>query len=134
MSHEPGHEPDAVWTRTIIGIGLGLFGLVVFAMVITGLTLKWLIPSSPPTGTDQVWKLQNRVPGVQSNQAYERERIVAEERAFLKQYAWQDDAHTIARIPIERAIEIQSDPALRSRHATVDNRPQNAGPPLEDSP
>lgn len=102
------HEPDAVWAGTVASIGIGLLLLVILGLIGIAIAFKILIPSQPLVGAGDEWIRQHQAPGVQPNQAYERERLLADEESFLQQYAWQDKDRGVARIPIERGIEIMA--------------------------
>lgn len=116
MTHEPtkspdsnearGHASDVIWTGVVALLGIGLLTLIMLAMLGTWTAFHWFVPRPPQADAGVKWTAQNRVPGVEANQAYGRGKLLAEEREFLRQYAWQDDERTVARIPIERGIEL----------------------------
>ncbi|MEO8494580.1 MAG: hypothetical protein ABI614_05895 [Planctomycetota bacterium] len=108
-----GHEPDAVSVRWMAGIGLGLLAVVIAAAAGIALAFKVLVPPAPLITADKEAREQLMTPGVQPNQAYDRQRIEAEERAMLSHYGWQDQEHRMARIPIERAMELMAQRKLQ---------------------
>ncbi len=92
-----GHEPDTVSVRRMAWIGLGLFALVVATLAGVALALKSLVPQTPLVSAGKEARQQLMTPGVQPNQAYDRERIEAAERAMLSHYGWQDKEHGVAQ-------------------------------------
>lgn len=105
-NQERGHASDVIWTGVVALLGIGLLILIMLAMLSTWTAFRWFVPEPPQADAGVKWTTQNRVPGVEANQAYGRGKLFAEEREFLRQYAWQDDERTVARIPIERGIEL----------------------------
>lgn len=105
------HEPDSIWSRSLAAIGIGLLLLVIVTLFGVGLAFKIFFPQKPPINAADAWSRQP-APGVQPNQAYDYEQLLAEEKTFLGQYAWQDKDRGIARIPIERGIEIMAERKL----------------------
>lgn len=107
------HEPDWVWTGSIVSIGVGVVLLVIFAMIGVATVFRDLIPQRSLVDSGVEWNRQHNLPGVQPNQAYDRQRLLMEEEAYLNQYGWQDKDRGIARIPIERSIEIMAQQNLQ---------------------
>lgn len=110
---ERGYSPDAVWTRTVAGLGVGLLLLAVLIMFGISIAFRTLLPEAQLQDAGKEWRMQHHAPGVEPNQAYSRQRILADENASLRQYAWSDEEHKFAQIPIERAIEIMADRKLQ---------------------
>lgn len=118
MTHEPtksrdsnverGHASEAIWPGVVALCGVGLMTLIILAMIGTWTAFHWLVPGPPLTDAGVAWRAQNRLPGVEPNQAYGREELLAEEQAFLRQYAWLDKERAVAHIPIERGIELMA--------------------------
>lgn len=106
--HELGHTPDAIWSGTIAALGIGLLVLIILAMIGAWSVFHWMYPGPSPTRGTAQWHAQNLIPGVEPNQAYGRARLLAEERAQLQQYGWQDKERGMARIPIDRGIELMA--------------------------
>ncbi len=126
-----GHEPDAVNVRAMALIGLGLLSLVLIAVVGVALAFRSFVPDPPLVTAEKQWQRQNTNPGVVPNQAFDRQRIQANEQALLSRYRWLDKEHRAAQIPIERAIEMM---AQRRLQVQWPRSQQAATPVRSDSP
>lgn len=121
------HEPDSIWTGSIATVGVGLLLLVTLALIGIATAFRVLLPDLPAIGAGDAWTRQHQAPGVEPNQAYDRQRILAEEQAYLKQYAWQNKEAGIARIPIERGMEIMAERGLNVEWPSRDSTRQADG-------
>ena len=109
---ERGHESYALGARPILVAVAFLFGGVVFALVaMAGLGMLFVnqydgdavvgfhgIQIEPPSS----------VPAVNVDQLGALRRLREQEHAVLTKYSWVDRGTGIARIPIERAMEIEA--------------------------
>jgi hypothetical protein len=109
---EGQHEPDGTWAGWVAIIGGGLLLMVILALLGIWIAFKTVLPHQPLVGAEVEWNQQQAAPGVEPNQAYGREKLLAEEETFLGNYAWLDEERGIARIPIERGIEIMAERKL----------------------
>lgn len=105
-ARERGHEADTLWNKTVLASGLGLLGLVLLGMLVLyiGVT-KFAAGRVIDRPGDQWQRIQVGV-GVTPSQTSDRHRIDAAERDWLQSYGWQDQEKEIARIPIDRAIDL----------------------------
>ncbi len=109
------HSPDGVWSGTVALSSLGLLVLIILAMIGTSSVFHWLYPGPALKNAGAEWNSQNDIPGVSPNQAYQRGKIEAEEQTYLTEYAWQDKKRGMARIPIQRGIELMAERDLSVR-------------------
>jgi hypothetical protein len=106
MSEQPqaetistGHEPIETGVRGVWLTGVVLTGVVVASFVLIAALMKgfYVEDREPPviqtTGTDLVEPRQ-------------LQELQARERKLLSEYQWVDPAAGVARIPIDRAIQI----------------------------
>ncbi len=109
-----GHEPSKLAVRTIAITGISLFLVAACGMGIVALVLKskTQLPADTSTASEE-WKHGATDPGVQPNQAAERQRFAQRNQERLRSYGWANDEHSAARIPIERAMEIMAEHKLQ---------------------
>ena len=106
LARQLGHEPVGTNAR-IIGVSLTIFfvALVASLMLVAALSAYFSIryqtgpaaamPNPPAT-----------VPLLDARQADELRDLRAQERKLLTEYAWINQGAGVARIPVNRAIEI----------------------------
>lgn len=115
---DPGHEPLSIsikWVAiTTLGLAL-LIGLTIWAMIPLTRAL------SPRDAAEQVESFvelpveaPQRTVGLNPNQAQDRLAREDEQREWLGEYAWLDQQEQVARIPIERAMEIVRERGLQT--------------------
>jgi len=107
-----GHEPVEADARSIwIGLG-GIFAILFIAMIViaglvalfasyrSGQPTKTAVenPIEPPPGT----------PELDANQNMQLRVLRTRERKLLTEYGWVDQQAGLARIPIERAMQISA--------------------------
>jgi hypothetical protein len=120
-SIELGHEPvetdvRAVWrtAAVITGVVLGAFLLIVGMM-------KWFgrVEGSPASGysekPDLNWSKQNSL-----------QQLRNQEQALLSNYGWIDREAGVARIPVDRAIEIITQNGLPTQLQGLSSSGQNS--------
>jgi protein SCO1 len=106
MRQHDSHESYEVfagrlhWIAAIIVISLGGIVWLMYLLANTWLAPLPGPPRLPPPAT----------PRLQAHPHQELEALNARERAALEGYRWIDPQHGIAHIPIERAIELMSQP------------------------
>lgn len=130
---ETGHEPSAVNMRAIWWSGIGLAVLIVGSFVLMWQLLVMFSrdqATSPDAGTDMAVRASqpSRLPDspeLNPDQTVALRQLRDRERAWLDEYEWLDRQAGIARIPIDRAIEIVSTSGLPT---TSDFAPAVGGP------
>ena len=109
-SEQLGHEPSEPGMFPIVLSMVGFLGITMFGLAVVGFVLTRFSASrernlanpavrsteSPPSS----------VPALSAHLADDLEQLRARERQLLTQYRWLDEKAGIARIPIERAIDI----------------------------
>lgn len=115
-----GHEASNLNLRGIALFSIGLVALAVGIHLIMGVLMsrfagdaRNLERSRPPRFAD----VRGQFPGVklQENAARDMVHFRREEREALRGYGWADRKAGIARIPIDRAIDILAERGLPSR-------------------
>lgn len=116
-----GHESDAVPAKTIITVAFSLLLLAGTALLFVAVIMqRHDVSEHEVTRASDQWRLQNRNPGVQPNQAFTREQLEARLRLQLSSYEWKDGRHQIARIPIERAMQLLAERQMKFTFASAD--------------
>ena len=117
-----GHEPLSVPVRAL-AVGAALILFVVFAamLLMYGLVIGTVAPQT--AGELRTEAERQRIeterppdPQVEPNQAGGLEQLTKANERLLESYGWVDERQGIARIPVERAIELlaeRGDPALK---------------------
>ncbi|QDU98096.1 hypothetical protein [Lignipirellula cremea] len=127
----PGqHEPDVVNTRVILIASGGL--ALLLTLVLTGMYLVvYQLPSLEENASPQPARLPRqtdslRGPLVTTNQVQQLQELREAETLQLHQYEWIDQAAGVARIPIERAMQILAEnpvpPAKPPAEETTDDQ------------
>ena len=106
-----GHEPDQVNVRIILISGVALFGVMAGSFLLVFALWRGL---DYATGDDPTVGIASRdktpvppgVPVLDADQATQLIQLRESQLAWLNEYQWEDRAVGIARIPIERAMEI----------------------------
>lgn len=110
-NHDPSSmpEPNSFAAWWVAAVGLGLLGLI--AVVLLGLAtgLQLLLPDTGLVDAQTEWNRAESSPGVMPNQAYARRAYQTRWNERLQSYGWQDDQHSIAHVPIDRAMEMMVD-------------------------
>lgn len=124
MSGEARPEPASVATRPVLVIALGFLGFVALSLMALRTYYAWSVREpvvSPPRAFAQ--------PQLQSNPRADLARLQTEQAGRLQGYAWVDRADGVARIPIERAMQLLSERGERA-YAPLESVP----PPAEAAP
>jgi hypothetical protein len=96
------YERRDVSPRAVVFGVLGLFGMIaVAALVVAGLFQFW--PAAPPAPPGP----NVPPPRLEGHEGEDRPALEAAAQAKLQGYGWTDRAAGRARIPIERAMELQ---------------------------
>lgn len=99
----PGYETKDVNTRGVFLTGLGLAIALVIVLGATGLFFHSLDIQKPLTTATPVIPPE---PRLQVDPANDLHTMQATQQAILNSYDWVDEGNGIARIPIDRALEI----------------------------
>lgn len=118
---QQGHEPNRFSARIVLAAGAGLAVTIALAF--------WLVfamfedyaargepPSELPPSLRQAIQ-QSGEPALSPRQPLQLEQMRAAERKVLNTYAWIDKQEGLARIPIDRAIDILAKNGLPARDA-----------------
>ena len=124
-----GHEPTEIKIRPAILVAIGIVVLVVTVTTVLGGLMslfkteeKALGLSSPALYKDDAGQFPE--PRLQRNTTDDMAKFLDNERAGLESYGWVDRQAGIARIPIERALELMAERGL----PTADTRPKSTEP------
>ena len=112
-----GHEPLDVDTRAVWIFAGVLVGTIILSLAFIGWLLWFLSGRSAPTITDATDEATPRaisVPDLDANQLDQLRRLRAEEEVALTNYSWIDSQAGIARIPIDRAMQIVAERGLEA--------------------
>ena len=106
-----GHEPSEVGIKRIFLFGVGLIVSAIIIQVTLGgimaffTTEEKTLGAARPTSFDQD-KGQFPPPNLQVHDAYDMVQFRKSERATLEGYGWVDEKAGVARIPLERAMNL----------------------------
>lgn len=112
-----GHEPLEVDTRAVWMFAGVLIGTIVAALAVVGWLLWFLsygrgVPIADPT--DEATPRAVAVPDLDANQLEQLRALRGHEQEMLSNYVWTDPQTGIARVPIQRAMQIVSERGLES--------------------
>jgi hypothetical protein len=134
-THEPtphdevgrGHEPDHISTRGVLTIGAVLVATIVGTLAFLGFLHERLRSPDPsaPTGVSTRRMTEPLAP--EHDQPALLRALREYEAQTLQEYAWQDEAKSAARIPVERAMAI-----LLEEGFPVEPAPQSTTPQSEE--
>jgi hypothetical protein len=132
-----GYEPRDVNTRGLVYF----LGIVALFLVATSFAVQWLfgyfVKTDRPAAVVQPVFSHIRplplAPRVQVNPENDIQEYLNSEKRFLNSSGWIDKKNGIARIPIDRAIELLLQQGLPVRSQNVDTPPPNANAPGEHS-
>lgn len=131
------HESMDIHVRRVLLTGIGLVVLLVAAFCVCALLIGRLADTSPPTAVQvppENWQRTISIPDVQPNQAYQLRHARRQQQLQLSQYAWVDEDHAFARIPIERAMQLLDQHPRLITHPPLARHPQSdpsGGEPAE---
>jgi hypothetical protein len=133
-----GHEPNALNMTFLWSVVGGLLLLVLIAMIFMKILLDSLAeqgraPAGLSPSLSQVRPLPVE-PSLDPNQKQHLEEIRASEAKVLSSYAWLDEERGLARIPIERAMELlikEGLPEPKETPASTEKKDNGAEPNAE---
>jgi hypothetical protein len=106
LGHEPSEPGMFPIVLSMVGfLGITMLGLAVVAFVLTRFSASRERNLANPA-VRSTESPPSSVPPLSAHLAEDLEQLRARERQLLTQYKWIDEKEGIARIPIERAIEI----------------------------
>lgn len=128
---EVGHDTSRVNARTLIWSGIGLAGLVVFALIIVSLLTSLIFTTADRPSAAQFIGPDASVPQppeprLQSSPPFDWKRFLAEEQAELNSYSWVDRERGVVGIPIDRSIELLVERGLPVRTGSGDGQINSA--------
>lgn len=134
-AHGPGHEPFEIKVRNILafGIALAIVCLIVFFVISTVFMGNFVRDERraqlavPERLRDD--RGQFPEPRLQASPPGDLTTMRKEDAAALDSYGWVDQKKGIARIPIDRAIDILATEGLPTRRADAKAKPPR---PQED--
>ena len=142
MSEHPGQRPDdsqpldsELSFRGIVYFTVGLVATVIIAGVLMWLLTTWLrdrrIAADPPLPVlpEARQYYEPPEPRLQPSPPADMKRFLAEQRAEVESYAWVDQQGGVARVPVERAMEIVAE---RGWYAGTDAAGTTAPTPLQE--
>ncbi len=106
---ERRYETRDVTTRNIVHSAIGLAVLMAVGLASSWLVMKYFVrvqPLGPPASPFDNTRTLPPSPRLQVSPAENLKEYKAKEESKLKSYGWVDRNAGIARIPIERAMEI----------------------------
>jgi hypothetical protein len=110
MNEQSQHEPIGIHSRPLLLWGAALLALVCVALAVAEGLHRRLVPHRPAAsatapGSARPAESSFAAP-LDSRQQAQRAEYEAEQRRLLSTYGWIDEEQRIARIPIDRAIEL----------------------------
>jgi hypothetical protein len=118
-----GYEPSDVRARPVLMIGaatavvLGLVGAVMLGLFALFSSLP--VPADPPISPLANQTTLPPEPRLEVNPAENLEILRATESALLNSYGWVDQGSGVARMPIDRAMDLLAERGLPTAAATV---------------
>lgn len=104
-----GHEVNKVKVGTVVRVGAGLATMVIVSMVGMVYLFRALdeaVEVRLPAYASPAKDLTPPPPRVSPTQSKQLQELRAEHRRILNSYGWVDEQAGIARVPIDRAIEL----------------------------
>jgi hypothetical protein len=124
---ERGHEADSISPRLLILSTLGLVSLMAFALLVANLARRGL---SPEVETGRAQRIRSAEPRtgvrVTADQPGQLAELRESEDRRLTRYEWIVEPEGIARIPIQRAMELIAENGLPKPRATTEEQNENA--------
>ncbi|WP_019143311.1 hypothetical protein [Noviherbaspirillum massiliense] len=106
-------QKDDIHVRAIIWIGVALAAMIAVACAIAyGIWSQWR-PAGSYDGPNAAFDFKVEKPVLDSAPQPAREAYFAEKEKRLNSYAWVDRQAGIARIPIQRAMELMAQRGVR---------------------
>jgi len=107
----PGHETRDVSVRNLAAFGLILAGLIVLGLLISWAARNYFYARQslgPPATPFENVRQQPpaNLPELEARPAADWVQLQARQKQVLASYGWVDEKAGVARIPIERAMEI----------------------------
>lgn len=136
--HPAGHEPDVVNVRLVVAVSIATLAFVGFALTAMVLTFNYLAEGDlglDPGLPDFVEQPAAVAPPVAIDQPEQLRELRTSEQQRLNEYRWIDRSQGIARIPIERAMQLRAEQALNAVDSNAapaeDPRGAPARPPAD---
>jgi hypothetical protein len=113
-----GHEPDTVPYGGVVAGAGGIVALVVISSLLMYAVFGFLAahPTASPPPLSSIRESSSVTgPALSADQPSQLRALRAAEEAQLSTYSWEDQASGVARIPIERAMQILAQRGLNER-------------------
>jgi hypothetical protein len=102
-----GYEPIETDVRAVWRTGVVLAGTVIAAAVLVYGMMKWLTVTEGGTARSDIAQIDRAL-----DEQSPLQRLRRQEQELLRTYEWVDSAAGVARIPIDRAMEVVSQSGL----------------------
>ena len=125
-----GHEPEAVNVSRVLQVGAALAVVVVVAMILMVWLINALQRSEPTVRPATALPPVDRAPPsprLDPEQPAELQELRKSEERTLQGYSWIDAQQEVARIPIERAMQIMAEKDKSREVDTAGNSQEEAG-------
>lgn len=131
-----GHEPNILRVRGLLLTAAALIAMATLALVVVAFMMGGLSREEKPLEALAAPRFagdtgEYPAPRIQADPTAELTRMRAEDLGVLGEYGWVDHKAGIARIPVERAIDILARSGLPVPHA--DQPPAGSPVPVKES-
>jgi hypothetical protein len=99
--HSEKHEPGGISARTVISVAVAFLLFTAVSLVPLYYYYTWSTSAVPPPRPRPFAK-----PALEAAPLMDLQTLQEKQRSQLKGYAWADTSRQIARIPIERAMQM----------------------------
>jgi hypothetical protein len=127
----PRHEPIETDVRSVLITGVVLAIVVTLAFLLVTWLLSWLSARTKPLAAEQP-KGDAAKYDPKWNVPPQSEQLRLQEKEFLSTYRWVQQEHGVARVPVDRAIDLIVEkglpPAIGPVGATLSAPQQQAAP------
>jgi hypothetical protein len=124
--------------RQLVQLGIGLLAVALLSGVVVFFLLKGFLraesAAAPPPPVMAPEQVLAPGPKLLARPESDLRRTRAAEDEKLRSYGWVDEAGGVARIPVDRAVEILAESGLPSRQATPAPAPSGTAPAPTPTP
>jgi hypothetical protein len=104
-----GHETVDANVRSLVGWGLGVFALLASGLIISIVVFRYFVTHQslgPPASPFENARALPSRPVLQVTPARDLRQYLDQQNAVLNSYGWVDQKAGVARIPIDRAMDL----------------------------